>query len=224
MLPPGLDKPSVLEIGPGTGALTAVFEPLISERRGRYEAIELSPDMAAQCRQRVWNAEVVVADWRDVLNGQRQWDVIVARMVLRHEPNWNDALNRWAKHVTRGGILVIAEGPPPSNDPEVVQFYRDVMTEKHGSTRHAVLSQDVSARLLDSGFGDVATFDRFSFRNSLNNWLVGGCVPEERASRVRYAHVTASDVVRSAYDMMATDTFGVLMTWKHSVIVGRRNP
>lgn len=68
----------VLELGPGTGAIT----PFILERLdgpGRLTMIEIDPDFAAECRARFPGANVIRGDIADILaRDAESYDVIVS--------------------------------------------------------------------------------------------------------------------------------------------------
>lgn len=216
-IPPGLSRPRALEIGPGTGALTERLRPVI-ERLGSYEVVEPSSEMANRFRKRCRGITVQECSWQDLTDVDQRYDMVVARMVLRHEVDPSDAVQRWARMVRRGGALVIVEGPPPSRTYDVEVFYGAAMALKHGSHRHVIFASDIVDQLLDCGM-NVTTYERFTDGNSLRQWLEAGAVPTERAQSIFQMHQTSRQTVRDAYRMQITDD-DVLMRWRQCVVIG----
>jgi SAM-dependent methyltransferase len=214
-IPPHIAKPDVLEIGAGTGALTSVLAPALSDLMGTYTASEPSSVMLGQLRDRVRHITTVERPWQDIHD---EYDIVIARMVLRHHYNWRETLDAWTKLVRRGGMLVVVDGPPPSRSHLMTHWYSRTMTVKHGSPRPAIHAADISDRMMQNDMRTVV-FETITDDNSLNNWLVGGNVSLLRANAVRDLHATASELIKHDYRMRFVDG-DCLMRWRHCVVVG----
>lgn len=218
-IPPYMHRPRVLEIGPGTGALTKALQPMLAQHGGTYTAIERSQQMYDQCRANVPGINLILGTWED-LRTEHEWDIIVARMVLRHAHSPIESFLSWSQMLNRGGILAIGEGPPPSVHPEVRAFYASAMTIKHGSPRAVLHASTLVEMMLRQGM-TTTSYERWTHRNSLEQWLSAAKTPERDAELVRAMHLAAPDAVREAYAMTVTDDKDVLMRWRHCVVVGR---
>lgn len=99
----------VLDLGPGPGYSTA----LLASRFPMAEivAVEQSDAFAAQARERVPTAAVILGDVTEPLLGAGGdgFDVVYARFLLSHLPDLDATLATWCAAVSPGGRLVLEE-------------------------------------------------------------------------------------------------------------------
>lgn len=220
-----------MDAGCGTG----VFLPelLKLESDGLIESVvgvDCSQEMLTRARERLLDqygefpkAVSLLQEDLNSLTGVA--DVIVARMVLRHQFSPRSALEHWGDSLAPGGLMLLAEGPPPTsavNHP-ACRFYREVMRIKHGTPRAIVHGHQMAEWLLNMGYQDVAVHECFSEANSLRNWVSSaGVVDLDTAAQLLTMHRDAAPSVRKAYRMQVTDDGDVLMRWRHCVVAGRK--
>lgn len=233
-------RPLTWEIGCGTGALTRYLVDLHRARcLGSLIAYDWSQAMVARCRAHL-TSEVGPAAWHDVavtvaddLATPDEWpipELLVARMVLHHVPeaDWRDGLARWWARVPPGGALVIAEGPPPVDDPQHRAWwvYEHAMALKEPG-RHVMTTAQIAQALLGMNAAEVTTAERWTYGNSLEQWLTrasADLAPLD-ADEIRRMHwVGHSDpAVRLAYNLTSTaDGADLTMRWRHGVVTAYR--
>ncbi len=100
---------SVLEIGPGVGAVAARWC-----HRYSYAAVELDPTSRAACQRAVAESNVVVAASLDELAGRRV-DLVAAFEVLEHIDDDVGALSEWREHLVTGGHVLLSVPAGPSS-------------------------------------------------------------------------------------------------------------
>jgi ubiquinone/menaquinone biosynthesis C-methylase UbiE len=100
---------SVLEIGAGTGLVTALLAPTLPVER--YTALELSPTMldAARARAGGPRMEFVQADAMDTKLPSETFDAAICVDVIHHLGRPVDALREWLRLVKPGGRLALLE-------------------------------------------------------------------------------------------------------------------
>lgn len=105
---PDLERPDVLEVGCGTGLLTA---PLFQKYKdGKFHITDIAPEMVSAC------AEKFLEEGRgvfEVMNGanpclERQYDVIVSSMALQWFTSPLESLKTLQKYLKPGGALYYA--------------------------------------------------------------------------------------------------------------------
>jgi len=102
-----IDPTSVLEIGPGVGAVAARWCQQYS-----YAAVELDPASRDACQQAISATDVRVAATLDEI-GERKFDLVAAFEVLEHIDDDIAALAQWRGHLVDGGhiLLSVPAGP-----------------------------------------------------------------------------------------------------------------
>ena len=103
---PDFDKPSVLEIGCGTGALTQRL--LTKYKNGSFHITDISMQMVEHARSRVNSTACV--NW-DVMDGEhpqldRRYDLIVSNMAFQWFIDIEQALERLRKLLRPDGVLL----------------------------------------------------------------------------------------------------------------------
>lgn len=118
----------VLDIGTGTGTMARSIRPHVKHVVG----MDFSDSMLKRGR---WDGiSMVKWDITDGLFRNHLFDKIVGRMVFHHIlDNLDRAFLRCYDLLKSRGKLIIAEGVPPGEDPEIVEWYTEMF--KHKETR-----------------------------------------------------------------------------------------
>ncbi|BDU71700.1 methyltransferase [Mesoterricola silvestris] len=103
-LPPG-PAPEVLEIGCGTGFLTAALAPALPGCR--WLATDLAPAMVAACARRVPSVEARVLDGEAPDLGGRRFDLIVSSLAVQWFGDLGAGLARLHGLLKPGGVLAV---------------------------------------------------------------------------------------------------------------------
>ncbi|MEU1891807.1 class I SAM-dependent methyltransferase [Streptomyces pristinaespiralis] len=107
-LPP--DPSSVLDVGCGTGSLSA----LVAEAGHRVTGIDLSPRMVDRARAKLsaagLPARFLVGDAAAPPTGDERFDVLLSRHLVWTLPDPGAALADWTARLRPGGTLILVEG------------------------------------------------------------------------------------------------------------------
>ena len=95
-----------LEVGPGAGSMMNWMGEVVSSR-GRVVAVDLDPKFLREVNRP--NVSVVRADIRTAQLPQQSFDVVHARYVLIHLPDYEVALTKMLDCLKPGGWLVLEE-------------------------------------------------------------------------------------------------------------------
>jgi trans-aconitate 2-methyltransferase len=95
----------VLDLGCGPGHTTELLAALYPH--ATLAGIDLSEVFAAQARERVPIAEIVVGDVTAPLTGR--YDLVYSRFLLSHLPDIEGTITAWCRTVAPGGSLVLEE-------------------------------------------------------------------------------------------------------------------
>ncbi len=95
-----------LEVGPGAGSIMTWMGEVVGPT-GQVVAVDLDPKFLGEAGQS--NMEIVRADIRTAQLPEQSFDLVHARYVLIHLPDYATALNRMLDCLKPGGWLVIEE-------------------------------------------------------------------------------------------------------------------
>ncbi len=163
----------VLDVGTGTGIVARKIKPLVKE----MFALDISNAMLTQGK---WEGiSVINWDIRHTLFAPDTFDKITARMVFHHIISGLDvAIRRCHDALKKNGTLIVAEGVPPSDNPETVQWYTDMFKLKED--RITFTEDDLVKRLRDNGFKEIITHRYITRGFSIRDWLVNSGVDSQR--------------------------------------------
>lgn len=200
----------VLDIGTGTGAMARSIRPYVKHVVG----LDFSDSML---EQGTWEGiSLVKWDINDSLFHNRLFDKIVGRMVFHHIlDNLDRAFLRCYDLLKGRGKLIIAEGIPPSEDPEVIDWYTEMF--KHKEVRRTFTRGLLVNYFVKNGFRDVKVYRYKMKRFNINNWLINSGLGKAKQTFILNMHLNASRKVKAAYHMKVED--GVCLCDTDNLIV-----
>ena len=161
-------------------------------------AIDVSHSMMSMGK---WEGiSVIKWDIGDSLFSEGLFDRVLARMVFHHIlDNLDRAILRCYDVLKKGGKIVVAEGVPPTDDQEVVEWYTNMfkLKEKRRTFSIGILE----SYLKKNGFKDIQTHVHVMKKFSINNWLDNSGISREKQKKIYSLHVNASKKVKDAYNM-----------------------
>jgi ubiquinone/menaquinone biosynthesis C-methylase UbiE len=95
-----------LEVGPGAGSIMTWMDRVVGQA-GQVVAVDLDPKFLGESRQS--NVEIVHADIRTAQLPEESFDLVHARYVLIHIPDYETAMTRMLDCLKPGGWLVLEE-------------------------------------------------------------------------------------------------------------------
>jgi len=204
----------VLDIGTGTGAMARSIRPHVKHVVG----MDFSDSMLKQGR---WEGiSMVKWDINDSLFHNRLFDKIVGRMVFHHIlDNLDRAFLRCFDLLKGGGRLIIAEGVPPGENKEVLDWYTEMF--KHKEVRRTFTKTLLVHYFVKNGFKDVKVHAYKMKRFNINNWLVNSGLAKAKQKLILDMHLDANRTVKAAYNMKVEN--GVcLVDTDNLIIVGKK--
>jgi len=207
-------KDLVLDIGTGTGAMARSIRPHVRHVVG----MDFSNSMLKQGK---WEGiSMVKWDITDSLFHNWLFDKIVGRMVFHHIlDNLDRAFLRCFDLLKSEGKLIIAEGIPPSEDQDVIDWYTGMF--KHKEARRTFTKSLLVHYFVKNGFRDVKVYKYKMKRFNINNWLVNSGLDKAKQKLILNMHFGASRKVKAAYNMKVED--GVcLVDTDNLIIVGKK--
>jgi ubiquinone/menaquinone biosynthesis C-methylase UbiE len=184
----------VLDVGTGTGAMARSIRPYVRHVVG----MDFSDSMLKRGK---WDGISMVRwDINESLFHNHLFDKIVGRMVFHHIlDNLDRAFLRCYDLLKCRGQLIIAEGVPPGEDPEIVDWYTEMF--KHKETRRTFTKTLLVSYFAKNGFQDVRAYKYKMKRFNINNWLVNSGLHKAKQTLILNMHRNAPDKVKAAYHM-----------------------
>ena len=204
----------VLDVGTGTGIVARKIKPLVKE----MFALDISNEMLKHGK---WEGiSVINWDIRHTLFAPETFDKITARMVFHHiTTDLEQAIKHCHTALKKNSTLIVAEGVPPSDDPETLDWYTDMFKLKED--RITFTENDLVKRLRDNGFEEV-TVRRYITRGfSISNWLVNSGINSETKDSIMNLHHTAAEYIKQAYNMRFTGDDCIIDT-TNLILVARK--
>jgi len=203
---------TVLDAGAGTGIVAKAVAPLVNT----VVAMDTSPHMLdlvpTDDHKIVW----CVGDLRDVPYDDGYFDAIVARYVFHHiTDNTDKAMSECYRVLRPGGVIVFAEGVPPSY--RVRQDYIDIFELKED--RITFMPSDMRKLLSSAGFKIGSTKILWLRQMSIRNWVESGGVPKKVQDIIFAMHRDAPQYFKDDYNMTETDD-DCLIDMRIAIIVG----
>ncbi|MEE9430821.1 MAG: methyltransferase domain-containing protein [Melioribacteraceae bacterium] len=184
----------VLDVGTGTGTVAKGMKDFVRQ----VVAVDISDSML---EKGLWNGiSVVNWDIGEKLFAEAIFDRVVARMIFHHIlDNLDRAILRCYDLLKEGGKIVVAEGIPPSEDPEIIDWYTEMF--KHKEERRTFTESQLKYYLEKNGFKNVKIKRHIMNNFSINNWVENSGLDEKVQKTIIDIHLNAPQKVKDAYEM-----------------------
>jgi len=204
----------VLDVGTGTGVVANAVKDYV----GHVVAIDTSDGMM---EKGAWTGTSVIKwDINEALFVNGIFDRIFARMVFHHIlENLDRAILRCFDLLKPGGKILVAEGVPPVNDADVVEWYKDVFKLKEA--RRTFTPEELVYYLSKNGFTEVTPHIFYMQNFSISNWLENSGLDENTQAMILRMHWEADKKIKDAYNMRITGEDCFIRT-KNVIIVAKR--
>ena len=202
----------VLDVGTGTGMVARAIAPLVTSVTG----LDISTDMLSLDYPD--GIKTAVKDIRNSGLRSKSFDRIVARQVFHHIlENTQKASNECYRLLKPGGLMVLAEGVPPTC--EIMSHYRKVFDLKE---ERIIFTEDSLVLLLRmSGFLSVETITVWLKQISIRNWLTNSGLPKKTQDEIFDLFPKARKLCERAYNMTMHD-HDCFIDMKQAIVVGRK--
>ncbi|KUK97137.1 MAG: hypothetical protein XE07_0522 [Methanothrix harundinacea] len=183
----------VLDVGVGTGAVAKRIKPYVKHVIG----IDISGSMIEKCRSE--GISIIKWDICEALFANKIFDKVVARMVFHHILDDLDlAIMRCYELLKNNGKIIVAEGLPPSNDPDVIEWYKNMFKLKE--ERLTFTCEDLIDRLSKAGFNNICAYEYRMAEFSIKNWLINSGIEKENQDKIMEMHLSADEKIKSVYN------------------------
>ena len=184
----------ILDVGVGTGAVAKRVKPYVKHVVG----IDISESMLAKG---TWDGiSTIKWDICDALFASNVFDKVVARMCFHHILDGLDlAISRCYDLLKKGGKIIFVEGMPPSDDPEVIDWYKAMFKLKE--KRLTFTEKELKNRLSKAGFRKIK-ISRYKMNSfSVKNWLANSGLGKKTQVKIINLHKNSNTKIKTAYNM-----------------------
>lgn len=183
-----------LDVGTGTG----VVANCIRKHVDHVVAVDISDSMLTKGN---WEGVSVIKwDIGDNLFAHGLFDRVFARMVFHHIlDNLDRAILRCYDVLKEKGKIILAEGVPPSDNEEVIEWYTKMFEYKE--KRRTFTPSLLRYYLEKNGFKNVKVYMHTMQDFSVNNWLENSGLSEKKQAKIYRIHVDANQKIKNAYSM-----------------------
>lgn len=205
-------KDIVLDVGTGTGIIAREVQPLVRH------VIALDNSEAMIDKGKWAGFSFIKWDIAERLFKDELFDKVVARMVFHHIfDELHTAFVRCFDLLKKGGMLIVAEGIPPKEDPEITGWYTEMF--KYKEERRTLTANEIVTFFGNAGFTNIKSHIHIMRNFSVNNWLQNSGLDESNIEKVKELHLTAPVKVKRAYHMRVTDG-DILIDTKNIIVTG----
>lgn len=204
----------VLDIGTGTGVIARAIKPHVKHVIG----LDISDSMLEKGK---WEGcSVIKWDISESLLVHNMFNKLVARMVFHHIVDCIErAFLRCHDLLDSGGKLVVAEGVPPVDDPDVVAWYAEMFS--HKETRRTFTPDELAGYFAMVGFKNIKVYTHMSDNFSIKNWLENSGLEPAKQKTIMDMHRNANAKIKEVYRMKLTDD-DCLITTKNVIVTGEK--
>jgi ubiquinone/menaquinone biosynthesis C-methylase UbiE len=175
----------VLDVGSGTGAVARAILPYVNHT----VAVDISDAMLSKGQ---WEG-ISVVKWNisDLLFVNNLFNKIMSRMVFHHNFDELDhVLVRCYDLLKKSGKIIVAEGVPPTDEQEVVDWYTEMFKLKE--ERRTFRSNEMAMYLKKNGFKEVFQTGHIMKNFSVKNCLENSGIDSSRQKKIMEMHINAS--------------------------------
>lgn len=204
----------VLDVGTGTGTVAKE----IKEKVNHVVAVDVSKNML---KKGSWEGiSIIKWDIGESLFKDHIFHRVIARMVFHHILNNIDrAVLRCFDLLKDDGKILIAEGVPPSDDPNIVSWYTEMFKLKE--KRRTFTPSYLVDLLSNNGFKNVELHEYYMEDFSIANWLENSGLDREIQEKIVKIHVESPDYVKEAYNMRITPDDCIIRA-KNVIVTGEK--
>ncbi|MFA7709773.1 MAG: class I SAM-dependent methyltransferase [Candidatus Neomarinimicrobiota bacterium] len=204
----------VLDVGTGTGAVKDAIKNYVRH----VVAIDSSD---AMLKKGNWTGTSIVKwDINDALFKDGIFDRVFARMVFHHiTDNLDRAILRCYDVLKEKGKICVAEGVPPLDDQDVVDWYTEMFKLKE--TRRTFTPEILVNYLSKNGFKNMAVHVHYMENFSIVNWVKNSGLQKRVQSEILDIHINAPKKIKEAYKMRITGN-DCLITSKNVIVIGKK--
>ena len=204
----------VLDVGTGTGIMARAIMPFVRHVIGLDNS-------EAMLKKGNWNGfSIIKWDIADRIFQDGLLDKIFARMVFHHIlDNLDKAFLRCYDLLKDKGKLIVAEGIPPVDAPEAIQWYTDMFVLKE--ERRVFTARELEGYFRGNGFQNVRSYFHVMKSFDVHNWVVNSGLAKNISDKIIKMHYNAPKKVKDAYNMKITGNTCFIDT-KNVIIVGEK--
>jgi len=202
----------VLDVGTGTGIMARKIKPLVNH----VIALDSSEAMLEKGK---WDGFSFIK-WNiaEKLFKDDIFDKVIARMVFHHIfDELHKVFLKCFNLLKNGGALIVAEGVPPNNDIEIVEWYTKMF--KYKEKRRVFSKDELIKYFKEAGYVNIK-YQIYIMRNfSIINWLQNSGLDKKNMEIILEMHYNASPKIKTAYNMQITES-DCLVDTKNVIITG----
>lgn len=179
----------VLDVGTGTG----VVANAIKDHVEHVVAIDISHSMLEKGN---WQGiSVLKWDIGESLFTEGVFDRVIARMVFHHIlDNLDRAILRCYDVLGKNGKIVVAEGVPPTDDQEVIDWFTNMFKLKE--ERRTFTIGELTHSLERNGFKNIEVGIHVMENFSVDNWLSNSGLDQPTQQAIYEMHVNADQRIK----------------------------
>jgi hypothetical protein len=141
-------------------------------------------------------------------------------MVFHHIlDNLDRAILRCYDLLKDGGYIIVAEGVPPVNDPDVIMWYSEMFKLKE--ERRTFTPELLTRFLVKNGFAEVKAQLYYMEDFSIANWVSNSGLSPDRQKKILDMHRHAPQHIKKAYNMRVVKEDCIVNT-KNVIVVGKK--
>lgn len=204
----------VLDVGSGTGIIAKAVKPYVKH----VVSLDISEAMLKKGR---WEGfSVIKWDISDLLFANNTFDKVIARMVFHHiSDNLDRVLLRCYDLLRDRGILIVAEGVPPSEEKDVVDWYSYMFSFK--GKRRTFTETQLKDYLRHNGFAHVRSVVHIMKNSSVQNWLINSGLNKRTQKKILKLHLEANQKIKDMYNMKIVKG-DCLIDTKNVIVIGTK--
>lgn len=185
----------VLDLGTGTGVVAQAIAPCVSE----VIALDISENMIRQA-PKVPHVSFVRWNAKDLLFASNLFHRIISRMAFHNfGSDCEKILSNCYEILKPGGQLVIAEGVPPDNAEDVVQWYATMFKMKE--ERLVFTFQIFENMFLKAGFQNIKFQYHYFDDFDVTNWLENSGLSSDVQAEIIKVHLNMPDRLKQLYKL-----------------------
>ena len=204
----------VLDVGTGTGIIAQKVRPLVNQ------IIALDNSSAMLSKGKWEGCSFVKWDIAEKIFADNMFDKVIARMVFHHIfEDLYTAFIRCLDLLREKGLLIVAEGVPPTDESEIIQWYTEMFKLKE--KRRVFSKNELLKYFRRTGYKDVRSYTHIMENFSIGNWLENSGLKKEVRKEILDIHLKASPKVKKAYNMKIRGD-DCLVDTKNIIITGKK--